>query len=715
MNAVERIIRSEDGFSTGGVVIALLITLSLIFTAAQVYQLNSAAATIQNVADAAALAAENEVAEFYVIAKVCDAVILSLSLTGVAAIAIGVVASCIPPTAALGKTLMESGHKILEARNSFAEKAAAGLNKLQGLLPFISAANANALITANSGGSLNLEYSGLAVLLPFEGEEITVGSFEAAESFAHDAKGKQEEIAETGKKAEEAAEKARKEKERAFLADCGNAPGYCMYERAQTLSALSAQENPRYHSVDTWSFSVALERARAYYPKRLAAEVPRDSSVESQADSALRMRFYTYAIEELQKGYVEETESSFKAYFPLLPKNTDEMRRTVLYTEARYPTIVTDSGDSVMHAWEGCPGNEEGSSSSLGSLAQMDSGGFTTCDHCEFTVSSFGKIAAATSSIEVGFEFHYRIVAEAALAYEKARAEYEPHARELKELTEGLFEQAKEAFSEAVSYRISIDPPGKFGAVALVASTHSTSTSTHFASHFVNTEQTLGAQVALSAATLVDDSSEDGATVISSLLDGIVQQGDSGVAELADGLLDMWSGLLFAYTKGSESLEQGVAEMLGGIPLMSESGLGSWAAGALSDTVEALGFAPVDLDAPKPVVVNSGHVLAADDSSFATGLLQIKQSYLSYAANDTGDLLSSAVSALEMAALESIDEAETEIIIASIELFGEGGISIPLTVALPPAIKGAAKDLVSSSIEALRNLGASVTGVRRWE
>ena len=55
----------NDGFSTAGVAIALLVTLSLVFTGAQVYRVQSAAADTQEVADAAALAGDNIVAEYY--------------------------------------------------------------------------------------------------------------------------------------------------------------------------------------------------------------------------------------------------------------------------------------------------------------------------------------------------------------------------------------------------------------------------------------------------------------------------------------------------------------------------------------------------------------------------------------------------------------------------------------------------------------------------
>ena len=48
--------RDEDGFTTVGVALALLVTLALVFTSAQVYRVSSASADVQDVADAAALA-----------------------------------------------------------------------------------------------------------------------------------------------------------------------------------------------------------------------------------------------------------------------------------------------------------------------------------------------------------------------------------------------------------------------------------------------------------------------------------------------------------------------------------------------------------------------------------------------------------------------------------------------------------------------------------
>ena len=116
-----------------------------------------------------------------------------------------------------------------------------------------------------------------------------------AKQAREDAIGQAEEVKELARRAEEAALRAQDAKQRAFNHDCGARPGWCMAERAETLAHMTGAQNPVYSSVDAWSFSVALRRAQAYYPARLAAERPDDGSVQAQAQSALRKRFYTYA------------------------------------------------------------------------------------------------------------------------------------------------------------------------------------------------------------------------------------------------------------------------------------------------------------------------------------------------------------------------------------------------------------------------------------
>lgn len=136
----------------------------------------------------------------------------------------------------------------------------------------------------------------------------------------------------------------------------------------------------------------------------------------------------------------------------------------------------------------------------------------------------------------------------------------------------------------------------------------------------------LGARVALSSATLVKESSDEGKNVVTSFLDGLSGEGSAavGAAKIA---LRMWSGFLGVYTQGHDALLETVESVLNGIPLMGASGLGSWASGALKDTVEGFGFAPVDLAARKAVLVNSQHVLKADVRHFPP-LLSAKEAAL---------------------------------------------------------------------------------------
>ncbi|MBR2803908.1 MAG: molybdenum cofactor biosynthesis enzyme, partial [Eggerthellaceae bacterium] len=150
-NAGRDLFRDESGFTTTGMVLSLLITLALVFTAAQVYRINSASAEVQDVADAAALAAENQVAEYMIVARFCDAVVLSLSLTGLVVTGLGLAAMCTPATATVSEALIEAGKNLIRQRDAFAERSAYVLNKYQEALPFLAAAAAAGVCVANDG------------------------------------------------------------------------------------------------------------------------------------------------------------------------------------------------------------------------------------------------------------------------------------------------------------------------------------------------------------------------------------------------------------------------------------------------------------------------------------------------------------------------------------------------------------------------------------
>ena len=70
-------LQDDEGFTMPGMLLALIISLSLIFSGAQVYRGMSASADIQDVADSASLAAENVPAQFMIVARAVDASILT--------------------------------------------------------------------------------------------------------------------------------------------------------------------------------------------------------------------------------------------------------------------------------------------------------------------------------------------------------------------------------------------------------------------------------------------------------------------------------------------------------------------------------------------------------------------------------------------------------------------------------------------------------------
>lgn len=699
--------RDEQGFSTPAMVVALLVALSLVFSSAQVYRVSSASADIQSVADAAALAAENEIAEFMILVRTCDAVILSLSLASTVSAGLGVAALCTPVTAGASEVLLDAAHKLAEGRDSFAQKAADGLNELQKALPFLAAANAASVASANNGGVMDARYLALAVLSPEEGQEIRVGGADQIGELLASADAQADDVREAASQADQAASLANEAKRQAFEHDCGSNPGYCMYERAATLAGLDGEENPLFRSIDSWSFSVALERAKAYYGARSAQEAPEGTSVEEQARSALRKRFYEYAERQVRQGYVRDDGETFEASFPHLPKDTAEMRATELYTEEAYPLA-----GGTLHAWSGCPlaGGVEG----YASIRQMEEESLGTCPECGFSAESMGKVAAASTSIENGFEYHYEAVACAAEAYERARNELAPQAAAVKEQAGGLLEQCLEACEKVSSQRIDAKPPGAYGVVVLAANTAETLASTGFESSFVAGPDTLGARAAVSGATLLEDPSGEGASVISSLLDGVADEGGAAVGVMGV-VLDCWAGLLQAYTNGQDAVSGALDDAINAIPFASESGLGSWAAGVLKRGVDALGLQPAELGALRPVTVNTGYVANADaDSAFSARFLTMRARALSLPGSSS-DLFSSVITEAEQAALDDLAAFDGTVELATIAPFGEEGPSVPLTITLPPSVREAAGGAIGGIADTLRGLYARVSGVRAWE
>lgn len=705
--------QDEQGMTTVGIALALLLTLSLIFAAAHAYRINSVATEMQSVADAAALAAENEVAEFMVIVKACDALILTLSLTAVAATGLGVVAACIPGCQGAADALLQAARSVTNARKSFSTKAVEVLNQLQRAVPFMAAANAAGVAQANNDAAST--YIAVALLSPLSAPAINAledAESEAAQSLAES---QAQDLQQNAEIADNALQEANECKYEAFYHDCGAATtqspaGYCCYERASTVAGMSGVVNPAYSSVDTWSFSVALKRAQAYYHGRWSTEAPLDDSIEENVRSVMRKTMFAYAKDHIQTGYVYETDDVFEAYFPLMPRNTDEMRATSLYDDPAYPVSVNEEGEPIMHAWSGCPACDvvEG----WDSIRCMENEGFLTCEVCGFTAASLGKVFAASSSIENGYEYHYRIIADNASRYQTAYNNAKPALDSVKNTGGNLLEAVKRAFEEVAGQRLEVRPPGSNGVVCLVVNIGSMAAERGFASSFVGTSGTLSTRAALSAATLVEDRSSSHESILTAFFDNVANSfGLPG--GIPDVIFSAWSVLLRSYESLHDGVIGAIRDGLNGLPLLEKTGLGTWAANKLTGLIDSVGLEPASLNALRPVVVNSAHVAGRGANAVDARLLELKQRAITTPLQSL-DLFWSLISVGETAALQKIAGLSAGVEIARIEIEGFG-ISLPITIALPDVVVQTASDAIVALADQIRSIYGSVSGVRVWE
>jgi hypothetical protein len=695
--------RDDQGFTSAGMAVALLLTLSLLFTSAQVYRINSAAAEIQEVADAAALAAESQVGEYMIAARIVDATLLSMTLAGDLVYGVGVVALCVPPVAAWGSELISLGKKVFDARDTFAKKATEGLDAYQKVLPFLAAAQGAEV--ANANGTSARSYYALALLLPTSGSvKASLGQSAAEEDLVEAADAEEGVLKQAAAEAEEAMKEAQEAKERGFKHDCGNVPAYCMAERASTLAGLTGAQNPTFTSVDAWSFSVALDRARTYYRERLLNERSEGDTVKDQARSALRKHFYTHAVKQLRSAYVRETEGSFEANFPRFPRNTDEMRQTDLYTEAVYP-VTLDDGSLSMHAWDGCP--EASVVEFYESVKVAEEGNYSLCPSCEFSAKSLGSVASASTSIDNGFEYHYAAVAQAADDYQKALEKSEPAKKAAQKTAQSLFDKLAEALKELQANRLEVKPPGSSGCLALVVSPQTTNIS-GFSSVFTS-EATLNASVALSGTTLLEDTTEDSSVVSGIMTNLLPESGLAGGA--ASLLLNCWSGALKAYEGGQRALLTGIEETLNGLPLIGATGLGSWAANSLRGLIETLGLEPAKTYALKPVLVNTSAVAQAVGGDYAKTFLKLKAQVRANP-EASGDAISLLGTALSTEVFKKLNGKE--IVIAQIALPGMD-MSWPIKVAIPQSVAQGVAGLVDSAVAMVRKFTGLASNMVVWE
>lgn len=654
-------------------VVSLFLAIALVFGGLQVYRIQSSSAEIQEVADACVLAAENEVAGLKVIANTCDAACLSLTLLSVSLYGLGIVATCVPPAAEFSVKLIDAGSKTADLRNKFYERACAGLNTAQRLLPFIATCNALRVAQANNAEGLSGSYFAGALLIPADftalGSVGNDGLGDAREAIQDSVDDVRKESAE----AEEAAQEALEAKKRGFMADCGSEPSRCMRERATSLAGLANRSNPSFASVDTWSFSVALNRARAYYKKRLSAWKLEGLSTEAKADSIIRKRFYEYACEQLKDAFVKDEAGSFSYSLPSFFKNTKELKHTELYDEKIYPVTITGA-TKVMHAWAGCGRARD--YQEYGSVKELDTqrSAYSTCDLCKFVPSSVGSVAAATTNTTSGFEHHYELMRKACEDYAKAREASDPLSQGVKSKVELLFDALKEVLAHAGKYRIHIEPPGRKGALALVVGKADEQVGKGVPAQFGSSGASVGIRVAVSGATLLEDKTEPAGAFVTQSLESFANGiGLSAPGHIAATVTSLWMNLIKVYEDGQNALLSGVKDGLNLFSQNSCSGLGNWESDVLRNTIQAFGLEPAHTGCEKPLVLNTSYVAESDDSSVSVKFLQAKATALSGSSGST-----SGFQAIATGIANSINEKTDGLLvqIAEIKLPFSGGVLI---------------------------------------
>lgn len=663
----------EDGaYTTLSSAVVILVVLTLLFSSAAAIWSMSRAGDTQAAADSGALAGANVVASYHTAATVVDASILSLGLAGFATIGTGLVAILIPGAELAAGDMVDTGIEIIKTRNKFAKSASKGLQKIEMALPYLVAARATQAVSAQD--TEGATYTGTALAVPRTSESDFV-ALEGSEISTDVIKDTSKDLERAADELQKASEETAKAKERAWLADCGGSDPAsvgscsCMWERARSLAKLSDIENPHYASSVTWEPQVALDRAKAYYRLRLANEAPQGSSVETKAESAARKAFYTYASAEVNRAYITEDGDRTTSYIPLLPRNTDEVRATELYTDAAWPTSTND-GKTYLHYGTSCPNYKKGTPGGLASVAAYD--GQDKCNRCHFGVSSLGAVAAPSTSIENGFEYHFDEFKGALEDYVECRNKE----LELMRQTEDEADRAGNAFDEAIKAlsgeRPRIAPPGRNGVVAFAVS-GAISSPDELSSSF-NAAVRLGERGAISAAVLAPDDATAQNNVLSRFF-STLEERPGGVAGVLDGVMDVWGRLLVGYGDIQGSADELMGEMIDGLGGGSGAlgSIASWLGDTVSASVAALGLEPCDLRLRKPVLTDTANVIKSPGSDI-TGLSKVQDKLRSIPLGVTDP--KALCEALEYQVERTI--SGTVFTLAEIPL--PGGGSIPLTV-----------------------------------
>lgn len=614
---IDSIFKNEEGFTTVGFALVILLVISLVFAGANYAHNQSQASEIQAVADAAALAGANVVARYVTIASVLDAVVLSLGLCGMTCLAIGLVVGAIPQLAQFSPPIINAAKQILTMRDNFGRSVYEGLAKLEKGLPYLVAANSMALIKENS--SQDLSYVGLALPFPKDG---TDSSFEIIEDLKDEASSMEdasEQVKELAKEAEKYKEQSNEELKAAWMADCGDEP-YSMYERGLHKAHLSGALNPYYPSFDTWSIETGLNRAKNYYNARITIERPEGQSLEEQVKSTSRYEFYMLASKLCSQSNVSRDQEGYLTVeLEELPKNTETMKSSYIYSESKWPISV--EGDyKTLHFSQTCPGFT-GNFIGNGSLAGLDSGAYVICNQCNFSIKSIGKVPQASTAISNGFEYHYKKYREAAYAYADAYNKYLEKEKAAKEASEQGSDAFEKALDKLKKKRPKITPPGRFGVVSVVVDAKEKEAQSALV-NALSTGAKLPARAAISGAVLAPESSDKDRNILSEFFEGIKAQAPNDIGFfLGDSLFDILGKILQSYADGfSEASLSNFFEEQTSL-MGSSNSISNWIVNAITEILDDFGLTPPYLRLKKPVLTNTVNIF---EQANADGAVQVR-------------------------------------------------------------------------------------------
>jgi hypothetical protein len=706
---------AEGGFTSVGVVVALTLVVTLMFTSAQVYWMNSRAGGIQFAADAGVLAAENVVAEFYVVARVVDAVLLSMTLLGMTVLGIAVVVSLIPGGQEVAVKLFEFAQKVFRARDKLADQAIPVLSKLQKLLPFV--AIANAAVTTQANAPAASIYVGVAMLVPFTGEEIMIEDDGDMQSAGEDVEEQSQQASEAVQAAEEADGRRQAAFEAGWLADCGNSGvSSSQYERAKKLAML---DSTPYYDLDNWCFEFAIGRARAYYRARLANDTPASSKPDAITLSIMRKIFYQCALDLLEGAYaLDDGQGDVHINMPNLPTTPELFRGTSAYRNARFPLDST----GILHGHRGCPVYIENGDAGQGSLSELTSGECASCATCGMEWSSVSKFFDITAKRPSGFEYWYIQVAKAAREYQAASNDY---AREMQQAEQDASDAA-DAYQDAAKMvkakRIDLHPPGRKGCVIFVFAPAQVALPSGIQSSLIATSTTtvIPTRVAISAAALAKDTNDD-ANILGSFLKRAEADAQSTASRMAlggfDFVLELWGYALNFYKYGVNGLTDGLRSAAAETSSSTLTKLAAWVADQVEDALESLEIEPVDLCAPKPLLVNSYHVALADSGVMGQALLGAKNGYAYLGGYGSGSLTDMVFDGVLIEAETAINDLVENGYTITIITFGEPllTVEIPITVHLPQQVGEVTIDFLRDKLREIQSHFKGDSYVPIWE